>query len=300
MDLGRVGAEQTLVFGVGHLHEPILERLAARGGEHGFESAPPRAGEHLPAGGVEHALQPADLDVGDDPVERLAVEIDDPHDLAEAAHLRIDDRLPYRPFVHLRVAEQGVEAAGFRGLGESVGDVAVGQRRPDRGGRTDAHGSGREVHRVRVLRPGRIGLESPTAAQRIEEFLAEVAEQIVDRVEHRRSVRFDRDAVDRAQPGEPQRRHDPGHRGRRGLMAADLDPVRVRPPPIGAIDDRRRQPQHPLGDLIEDLLVAGGRGPQRTVVRPRRADLQGRLELVAVRVLCRRFLCGRHRQKIEE
>ena len=55
-----------------------------------------------------------------------------------------------------------------------------------------------------------------------------------------------------------------------------------------------------LGDLIEDLLVAGGRGPQRTVVRPRRADLQGRLELVAVRVLCRRFLCGRHRQKIEE
>jgi hypothetical protein len=186
----------------------------------------------------------------------------------------------------------------------------VGQGRPDGSGRADAHGSGGEVHRVRVLRPGRVGLESPAAAQRVEEFLAEVSEQIVDRVEDRRGVGFDRDAVDGAQSGEPQRRHDPGHRGRRGLMTADLDPVRVDSAAVGAVDDRGRQPQHALGDLVEDLIITRGRGPQRTVVRPGRADLQGGLELVAIRVLCCwclsrrllccRLLCGAHRQKIEE
>ncbi len=87
-------------------------RLTSLTGEDGLEPAPPLTREHLPAGGGEHALEALDLDVGDDPVEGLAVEIDDPRDFAERADFRVDDRLPHRAFVHLRVAEEGVETTG--------------------------------------------------------------------------------------------------------------------------------------------------------------------------------------------
>ncbi len=63
-------------------------------------------------------------------------------------------------------------------------------------------------------------------------------------------------------------------------MAADLDPVGVRPTPVGAVDDRGREPEHALGDLVEDLVFARRRGGQRPVIRSGRAHLHRRFELV--------------------
>ncbi len=63
-------------------------------------------------------------------------------------------------------------------------------------------------------------------------------------------------------------------------MSADLDAVAVGPPAVGAVDDRGGEPEHALGDLVEDLVLSRRRGGQRPVVRAGRADLHRRLELV--------------------
>ena len=115
--------------------------------------------DRLPAGGLEHRLDPPGGDVGDDPVERLPVEVDHPHQLAERRDHRVDQRLPDRPLVELGVAEQGDLAAGPRRL-EVVDDVAVGDRAPDRRGGADADRAGGEVDRVGVLGPARVALQA--------------------------------------------------------------------------------------------------------------------------------------------
>ena len=42
-------------------------------------------------------------------------------------------------------------------------------------------------------------------------------------------------------------------------MAADLEAVRVRPDPVGVVDDRRGQPQHPLLHRPQRRIGAAGR-----------------------------------------
>ncbi len=81
--LGGRAAQQPLVLGVGHLVDPAPQRGAAGPGEQLLQQPPVLHGEHLPARGVEHALQPGGADVGHDPVEGLPVQVDDPDDLAE-------------------------------------------------------------------------------------------------------------------------------------------------------------------------------------------------------------------------
>ncbi len=137
--------------GFGHLVDPAPQRRAAGPGEQLLEQAPVLDGEHLPAGGVEHALQPGGADVGHHPVERLPVEVDDPDDLAELAHHRVEHRLPARALVQLGVADQRVLAAACPTSARSRGDVPAGQRTPDRRGGADADRAGRVVDRVGVL-----------------------------------------------------------------------------------------------------------------------------------------------------
>ena len=82
------------------------------------------------------------------------------------------------------------------------------------------------------------------AAEVLELVPGLLAEQILDRVEVRRGVRLDRDAILRPQHAEVERRHDGRERGRRGLMAADLQPVGVLAHMVGVVDGPARQPQH--------------------------------------------------------
>ena len=102
----------------------------------------------VPAGGLEHRREAAGGDVGDDAVERLAVEVDDPHDLAEARDHRVRDRLPAGALVELGVADQRDLAPAARDV-EVAGDVAVRERAPDRRGGAEADGAGASS------RPGR-------------------------------------------------------------------------------------------------------------------------------------------------
>ena len=225
-------------------------------------------GDDLPARRGEHALDAEDPDVGDHPVERLAVHVDDPDDLAQLGHHRVDDRLPAGPLVELGVAEQRVLAAGAADVAGHVGpevmaDVAACDRTPYRRGGADADRAGGVVGRVRVLRAARVGLQAAQFAQPGQVGRVKVAEQVIDRVQHRRRVRLDRHPVLAAQVAEPQRGHDRRHGCAGRLVAADLEPARVWPHLVGVVDDRGRQPERTLLDGAkhrEPLAVGGRRG----------------------------------------
>ena len=211
-ELVRVAAEQPLVLGVGHGVDPVPQRLPARPGEQLVEQPPVLQRDDLPARRAEHAAQPVGGDQRDHPVQRLAVHVDDPDDLAEFGHAGVDDGLPDRALVELGVAEQRVLAAGGAVADEPV-QVPARHRAPDRGGRADADRPGGVVDRVGVLDPARVALQAAERPQRRQVRLVELAEQVVDRVQHGRGVRLDRHPVVGAQVPEPQRGHDRDHRG---------------------------------------------------------------------------------------
>src|SRR5580692_2880916 len=135
--------------------------------------------------------------------------------------------------------------------------VPAGYRAPDRRGRADADRAGRVVDGVGVLDPAGIALQAGERAQRRQVRLVQLAQQVVDGVEHRRSVRLDRHPIRGFQGPEPQRGHDRDHRRGRGLVPADLHPAGIGPDPVRVVDDRRGQPQHLALDLAQHVESFG-------------------------------------------
>ena len=247
-----VGAQQPLVLLVGHRVDALAQRGVRR------QLRPVLGHRAVPARRLEHRGEAARRDVGDDAVERLAVEVDDPQHLAEVRDHRVGDRLPARALVELGVAEQRDLAPADRDV-EVAGHVAVRDRAPDRRRRPDPDRARRVVDRVGVLRARGIGLEPAELAQRLQVARLEPPEQVVDRVQHGRGVRLDRDAVRRLEEREPQRGHQRHHRRARCLVAADLHARAVRAHVVGVVDDRRRQPQHAPLHAVEDGELDGRR-----------------------------------------
>ncbi len=105
---------------------------------------------------------------GHDPIQALAVEVDDHRHVPEVAQAVLEDRLPDVALVELGVADERDEAP----LGllrdrvvEVQAQVAIGERREHRGDGAQAHRARREVDRVGVLRPRRVGLQPAELAQ---------------------------------------------------------------------------------------------------------------------------------------
>ena len=102
--------EQGLVLLVRHAVDVPAELVTSRLLERSLQlravlrldDVPPRRGE------VVHQL--LDLLVRDDPVEALAVGVDDPHHVAEPLESRVRDRFPHVAFVQLGVAGECDEA----------------------------------------------------------------------------------------------------------------------------------------------------------------------------------------------
>ncbi len=252
-------AQQSLVLGVGHRVDALAQRLAAVAREQLAEQAPVLHRDRLPAGGLEHRADATGGDVGHDPVERLPVEVDDPQHLAEARDDRIDERLPDRALVELGIAQQRDVAPALGDL-EVAGDVAVGERAPERRGGPDPHGAGREVDGVGVLRAARVALQATERAQLGQVRGVEPAEEVVDRVQDGRGMRLHRDAVGRPEMLEVERRHDADHRGRRGLMAADLHARGRGADAVGVVHDARREPEHAALHRVEHVERVRGWG----------------------------------------
>ena len=105
---------------------------------------------------------------GHDPVEALAVEVDDHRHVAELAEALLEDRLPDVALVELGVADERDEPAlrlARDRVAEVEPQVAVGQRREHRRDRAQADRAGREVDRVGILGPRRVRLQPAELAQ---------------------------------------------------------------------------------------------------------------------------------------
>ena len=220
-DVGWRPAQQPLVFGVGHLVDAVAQRAAAGAAEQLLQQPAVLDGEHLPAGGGEHALQPGSAHCRQDAVQGLPVEVDDPHHFAELGHHRVEYRLPDGALVEFGVPDQRPLPAGVAGA-ELGADVPAGDRAPDRCRRADADAAGRVVRGDRVFEAARVGLQSAELPQRSQVLRVKLAEQVLQCVQHRGGVRLDADAVLGGELLQPQRRHD-RHDGRAGgLVTADL------------------------------------------------------------------------------
>ena len=252
--LGVGAAQQPLVLGVGHLVDAGAQRVAAGPGEQLLQQVPVLDRQYLPTGGGEHPLQPGGAEDRDDPVQALPVQVDDPDHLAQLADHRVEHGLPAGALVQLGVAEERVLPP--RPDLSELARVAAGQRTPDRRGRPDPDRARRVVDRVGVLRAARVALQAAERAQRGQVLRGQLAEQVVDRVQHRRGVRLDRHPVVAAQVPEPQLGHDRGHRRAGRLVAPDLEPRRVAADPVGVVHDRRREPEHAALDGGDDGGVA--------------------------------------------
>ena len=248
--------EERLVALVGHRVDPVAQRRPAGAGESG---AQPPAVLHLddvPSRGHELLAPLRDAHPGDHPVERLAVEVDDPQRVAEPLGGGVGDRLPDIALVELGVAEDGDEAR--RRTGAEVGvDVAARHRREERRRRPQADRAGGEVDEgaVGILGARRVRLQPTPRPQPRKVGAIEVAEQVLDRVEDRRRVRLHRHPVAGVEVGEPERGHHRHQRGARRLVAAHLHPVVVLAVVVGGVDDAHREPEHSALDLLQDAEV---------------------------------------------
>jgi len=114
--------------------------------------------DRLPTRRIEHRPNAAGRDVRHHPIQRLAIQIDNPQHLAQTRNHRINQRLPDRVLIQLRVAQQRDLTAALRHI-EVPGHVAMRQRAPQRRRGSDPDASRREVDRVRVLGPRWVRLQ---------------------------------------------------------------------------------------------------------------------------------------------
>ncbi len=219
--------------------------------EDGPELLPPAELDDVPSRGAEPRGELTAPSVGRDPVEALAVQVDDPQEVAQLRHQLLAERLPHVSLVELGVSDHRDDAPGALHA-PVILDVARGESAERRRHRAEPHGARRELDDLGILPAARIGLEPAEHAEALQLGLGEPPAEIFDRVEHRGSVRLDRDDVVGTDRGEVQRRHQGHDGGRRRLVAADLGAVRIRAALVGVVHHVGAEPQHPPLDRLED------------------------------------------------
>ena len=148
------------------------------------------------------------LHAGDDAVEALAVEVDDPDHVAEALERRVGDGLPHVALVELGVADEGDEAGvgpvapKWASMYRRVAAANSGATAPSPTEPVEKSNTSGSFVRARV------GLQAAELAQAREVAAVELAGEVLDGVEDGRGVRLDGDLVVAVEVTEPQRRHD--------------------------------------------------------------------------------------------
>ncbi len=249
--------EQGLVLAVRHVVDPPPQPFAVRPRERRAQLAAVLEVDDVPAIRREHLADPLGLAVGHHAVEALAVQIDDPEDIAEPPRVLLRHRLPHVALVQLRVADESHVPRSARDR-EVVDQVLAHQPAERRGDAAEPNRAGGVIDAVDVLGAARVGLQPAERAEPREGFPRELPPEVLERVKDRRGVRFDRDAIPGPEKAAIERGHD-SHDGRAaGLMAADFEAVDIGPHVVGVVDHVRRQPQHALLDPLEEakILVA--------------------------------------------
>ena len=192
-------------------------------------------------------------------VEALPVVVDDPPDVADVVLRALEHRLEDVALVELGVADDRDHPSGrHAGWHEAVEqDVVLHKRGAQRQRHAQPDRARREVDLVPILRARRVGLRAPEGAEALELLARLLAEEVLDRVEDGARVRLDRHPVLRPQHVEVERGHDVDRRGRRGLVAAHLEAVPVRPHVVRVMDGPRREPEDLLGERAQAGQAVG-------------------------------------------
>ena len=231
---GAAAEKQRRINAVGARVDPGFQALAARLGEGLTLQDAVFEGDHVPAEGAEDRLDAVVETLAHYAVEALAVVVNDPPGVAEAVLPALEQAFIDISLVQLRVADQ--------------------RDHPPL-----------EIDVVHVLGARGIGLRAAVGPEGLELVEGLVAEEILDGVKDRRSVRLDRDAVLGLQHGEVERGHDCRHRRRGGLMAADLHAAVVGADVVGVMDHPVGEPQrlaHQGCECAETLSAARALRPR--------------------------------------
>ena len=128
--LGRVTSEQALVLRIGHRVDAGTQLRSARTVEELAQELAVLDGDDLPPGCGEQPAQLVGGHVRHHAVQGLTVQVDDPDQLTELGHVRVEHRLPDGALVELRVAHQrelpptGPRLTYRRAIAPQIGAVA--------------------------------------------------------------------------------------------------------------------------------------------------------------------------------
>ena len=226
--------------------DPLPQRSAAELREGGLLAVAVFQDHHLPAHRLEEILDLLEQAVRDHAVQALAVVVDDPPEVAHVVLPAFEQRLEDVALVELRVAHDGDHAAGRARLGRELVEahVVLHHRGEQRHADAEADRAGGDVHVVAVLGPRRIALRTAQRAEVLQLGPGLLAEEVLDRVEHRAGVGFHRDAVVRPEDVEIERRHQGRDRRAGSLVAAHLEAVAGRAQMVRVVDRPGGEPQH--------------------------------------------------------
>ena len=248
--------------------DPVAQRGAARPREGGFLQPPMLYPHDVPAHIAEQPLEPSEQTVLHHAVETLAVVIDDPPDIADVVLPAFQQGFVNIALVQFRIAGDGDVPAGLEiRCGQIVQpDIILDQAGKTRNGHAQPDGACGKIHLRPILDPAGIGLGAAELPQPGHFFHGLPAEQIIGGVKHRAGMGLHRHPVLRPQLVEIQRGQDADDAGATGLVAADLQPVPVRPHMIGVVHHPGRQPEQLALDLPQRLQFSRCPGAARLVV----------------------------------
>ena len=240
------------------LVDPAPQALAAGLAEGVLQELAVLEENDLPAQVLEQPGQLHEQAVGDDRVEALAVVVDHPPAVVEPVLPILQQRLVDVALVELGIAHQRHHAPLRPIAAPALGvHVVLHQACETRHRHAKTHRAGGEVYVVGILGARRVRLGTAEAAEILQVVERLVAQEILDRVEHRAGVRLHRHPVLRPQDVEVERRHQRHQRGGGGLVTAHLEPVATIHLVVGVVDHVGGEPQHLALQLAQHVQRRG-------------------------------------------
>jgi hypothetical protein len=180
--------DERLILFVAHVIDTLTERITAGLLKQRLQPTPILRFQHLPAIFSEQPLQSRRPNARHNPVEALAVQINDPDQVVQTFHRLIEDRLPHIALVQFCIAHQRNKASRCD-VSEMEFRVAMRQCRKCRRNRTQPNRTGRKIDIVRVFRATGIRLETAVGAECGEIAAGQSSKQILDGMKRWRCVR---------------------------------------------------------------------------------------------------------------
>ena len=233
----------------------MAETLPARLGESRPLQSAIFQGDHVPVKGGKYVANALVQPFAGYPVQTLTIEIYDPPGVGQPVLPSLQQAFVNVALVQFRITGKGYHAP-LRGQvrpGMASMHIVLNQGCEGSKGNPQPHRAGGKIHVIRVLGAGRIGLGAAKGPEILQLLKGLVAQKILDGVEHRGGVGFDRHPVLGVEHVEIEGTHDGNHGSGGCLMPPHLQPVHIWPDMVGIMDHPVGQPEH----LVRQRVQAG-------------------------------------------